>query len=222
MSFYDPRQPAFETGLTDYDHTNRFILSYIWNLPRFTNQNGLIRNIVGGWDWTGIYTATTGDPLTILSGKDQSGTGLGADRADYVGPSANFGGAPSPADRTRCPATVKHCVPWLNTSWFAQPAPGTYGNAGKNTFRAPLFWNMDTGLLKNFYPIRGHERFNFQFRGELFNVFNHPQFADPNVTQSNSSNGSFGNIRSTAGVAAGNLGGSADSRIIQLALKMQF
>ena len=73
-----------------------------------------------------------------------------------------------------------------------------------------------------------HESWNFQFRAEFFNVFNHPQFADPNLTFTNSNiplvngNGSFGNIRSTVGVAAGNLAGSADSRIIQLALKMQF
>ena len=222
MSFYDPRQHAFETGLTDYDHTHRFVMSYIWNLPRMPQANGLVRNIVGGWDWTGIYTVTSGDPLTILSGKDQSGTGLGSDRADYIGPAGQFGETASPSNRTQCPATVKHCVPWLNSALFAQPAAGTYGNAGKNTFRAPLLWNVDTGLLKNLYPLPGHEHFNFQFRAELFNVFNHPQFADPNVTQSNSSNGSFGNIRSTVGVAAGNLGGSADSRIIQLALKMQF
>jgi hypothetical protein len=226
MSFYDPRQPAFETGLTDYDHTHRFVASYVWNLPRLSHTNGLVRNFAGGWDWTGIYTVTTGDPLTVLSGKDQSQTGLGNDRADYIGPSSQFGGALPPSQRRPCPSTVKHCVAWMNDALFAQPAVGTYGNSGKNTFRGPLLWNIDTGLLKNFYPMPSHENWNFQFRAEFFNVFNHPQFADPNLTFSNSSlaggNGSFGNIRGTVGVAAGNLAGTADSRIIQLALKVMF
>jgi hypothetical protein len=182
----------------------------------------LVRNIVGGWDWTGIYTVTTGDAMTILSGRDQSGTGLGNDRADYIGPASQFGGVAQPSNRSPCPTTVKHCVRWLNTSLFAQPAAGTYGNVGKNSFRGPTLWNVDTGLLKNFYPMPAHENISLQFRGEFFNVFNHPQFADPNTTLSNASNGSFGNIRSTVGVAAGNLAGSADSRIIQLALKLTF
>ena len=160
--------------------------------------------------------------MTILSGRDQSQTGLGSDRADYIGTASQFGGVASPSSRTSCPATVKHCVPWLNNSLFAQPTAGNYGNSGKNTFRGPTLWNIDTGLLKNFYPMPSHESWNFQFRAEFFNVFNHPQFSDPNVTLSNVSNGSFGNIRSTLGVASGNTGSSADSRIIQLALKMMF
>lgn len=71
---------------------------------------------------------------------------------------------------------------------------------------------MDTGLLKNFAPVRNHESINFQFRGEFFNLFNHPQWADPNVTKTNAA---FGTTRATIGT-------NADSRIIQLALKMNF
>jgi len=230
MSFYDPRQHAFETGPADYDHTHRFVASYVWNLPRLAQSNVATRSLLGGWDWTGLYTLQTGDPMTIVSGKDLSQTGLGSDRADYIGPTSGFGGFPSPSNRRPCPAAksgaVLHCVPWLNDSWFQQPAPGTYGNSGKNTFRGPTLWDIDTGLLKNFYPMPSHENFNFQFRAEFFNIFNHPQFSDPNLTLSNSSlyggNGTFGNIRSTIGTAAGNPDSTADSRIIQLALKVLF
>ena len=144
---------------------------------------------------------------------------LGNDRADYIGPPNQFGQVAPSGNRKGCPATVAHCVPWMDTSLFAQPATGTYGNAGKNTFRGPTLWNVDTGLLKNFFPLPSHESFSFQFRAEFFNLFNHPQLADPNVTVAN---GAFGSIRNTVGVAAGNLAGSADSRIIQLALKMLF
>jgi len=96
---------------------------------------------------------------------------------------------------------------------------GTYGNAGKGTWRGPNLWQVDTNVIKNFYPIPAHERLSFQFRGEFFNLFNHPQWSDPNV---NFSNGAFASTRSTIGTQTGNVGTTADSRIIQLALKMNF
>src|SRR5581483_4559272 len=80
MSFYDPRQPAFETGLSDFDHRHRLVASYVWDLPRFTGvSNSLVRSVLGGWEWSGIYSITSGDPLTILAGTDRSETNLGAD-----------------------------------------------------------------------------------------------------------------------------------------------
>ena len=217
MSFYDPRQHAFETGPATYDHRHHFVASYVWNLPKLTSSNALVRNVVGGWQWTGIYSITTGDPLTILAGTDQSKTGNNLDRADFIGPSNQFGKSPS-TNRGGCTG-VAHCYPWLNPSLFAKPAVGTYGNVGKGTWRGPTLWDIDTGLIKNFYPVPSHERLSFQFRGEFFNLFNHPQWSDPNV---NFSNSAFGSTRSTIGTATGNVATTADSRIIQLALKMLF
>ncbi|MDE3186656.1 MAG: TonB-dependent receptor [Acidobacteriota bacterium] len=212
MSFYDPRQHAFETGLSDFNHAHRFVASYVWTLPRMKQSNALVRSIAGGWDWTGIYTFTTGDPMTLLSGVERSQTGLGGDRVDFIGTPSQFGGVAPSGSRSGCAASVQHCVPWLNTSLFAQPAIGTYGNVGKGTFRGPSLWDIDTGLLKNFSPVPAHENISFQFRGEFFNLFNHAQLSDPNVTFANAA---FGGIRNTVGT-------SADSRIIQLALKMLF
>ncbi|HWA96204.1 MAG TPA: carboxypeptidase regulatory-like domain-containing protein [Terracidiphilus sp.] len=212
MSFYDPRQKQFESGYSDFDHKHRFVASYVWNLPRMNQSNALIRNTVGGWDWTGIYTYTTGDPMTILAGKDISATGLGSDRADFIGSASQFGKIAPSSSRAGCPSSVAHCVPWLDTSLFALPTAGNYGDAGKGTFRGPTNWNMDMGLLKNFIPIPSREHLVVQFRGEFFNIFNHTLLADPNVTVSNSA---FGSVRGTQGT-------SADSRIIQLALKVMF
>ncbi|MGH9589215.1 MAG: carboxypeptidase regulatory-like domain-containing protein, partial [Terracidiphilus sp.] len=169
-------------------------------------------NIVGGWQWSGIYSFQTGDPLTILAGKDQSQTANNIDRAD-IGSSVKLGSRGTP---TACPAATPGkffaCRPWLNAGDFALPALGTYGDAGKGTWRGPSLWDVDTGLLKNFSPIPSHENISFQFRGEFFNLFNHPQWADPNVSFTNST---FGSIRGTIGT-------NADYRIIQLALKMNF
>lgn len=207
MSIYDPRQHAFETGFSDFDHRNRFVASFVWNLPHMTQSNAALREIAGGWVWSGIYTYTTGGPLTIASGKDQSQTGLNGDRADYVGPAGDFGQMAPSSQRGGCTPGI-HCVAWLAPSWFGQPSAGNYGDSGKNTFRGPSDWNADSGLYKNFHPMPSDERLYVQFRGEFFNLFNHTELQDPNSTVSSSS---FGSIR-----------GANDPRIIQLALKLFF
>jgi len=216
MSYGNPGQKAFETGPASYDHANRLVASFVWSLPKFNNSNGLMRNVVGGWQWTGIYSFQTGDPLTILAGVDRSQSGNSLDRVDLAS-GAKLG---SRANPTPCPVgsngVVIHCQAWLNKSDFYSPsstAPdGSFGNIGKGTYRGPNLWDMDTGLLKNIVPVPSHENLSFQLRGEFFNLFNHPQVADPNVTANNAN---FGTIRGT-------INGNADYRIIQLALKMNF
>ncbi|HEV2279814.1 MAG TPA: TonB-dependent receptor [Acidobacteriaceae bacterium] len=212
MSFNDPRQHAFETGPSVLDHTHRFVASFVWNLPRLSGSNGFVRTLAGGWQWTGIYSFISGDPLTILAGTDRSQTGNNLDRADYIGPSNLFGQKVPASQRGGCTAGVAHCVAWLDPALFAAPALGTYGNSGKGNWRGPSLTDVDTGLLKNFTPSTSHENISFQFRGEFFNLFNHPQLADPNLTYSN---GAFGSVRGT-------VGSSADYRIVQLALKAFF
>jgi len=219
MSYGNPGQKAFETGPASYDHANRVVASFVWSLPKLTQSNGLVRNVVGGWQWTGIYSFQTGDPLTILAGEDRSQSGNNLDRADLVS-GATLGSRSNPSPCPVGTTSVIHCQPWLNASNFSYPGivkgtptvDGSFGNVGKGTYRGPNLWDVDTGLLKNFAPVPNHENFSFQFRGEFFNLFNHPQWQDPNVT---ATNGNFGTIRNTIGT-------SADSRIIQLALKMNF
>ncbi len=208
MSYYDPRQHAFETGPATYDHAHRLVASYVWNLPKLTGYNAAERTLLGGWQWTGLYSFQTGDPLTITAGTDRSQTANGQDRMDFVG-SGSLGQRANP---TPCASSVSHCVAWLDKSVFAVPAVGTYGDSGKGNWRGPNLWNVDTGLLKTFTPMTSHESLNFQFRAEFFNIFNHPQWADPNTTFSNAA---FGTTRGT-------INGSSDYRVIQFAMKMNF
>jgi hypothetical protein len=211
VPFGNPLQHQFDTGPSDFDKTHNFVGSFVVDLPRLSDSSALVRWTLGGWQWNGIFTASTGDPLNLLAGTDRSKTNLGSDRVDFVGPQSQYGGVPAQATRTACTGSGT-CVPWLNISVFANPGVGTFGNVGKDAFRGPSHFDLDTGLFKNFFPLPSRETISAQLRGEFFNVFNHPQFADPTATLSSSN---FGQIRGT-------LGGSADYRIIQLSLKLNF
>jgi len=209
IPYGNPLQHQFDTGPSDFDHTHIFVASFVWDLPKFNGARPLERWTIGGWEWSGLFTASTGDPLNLTAGKDFSLTGLNGDRPDFIGPQSEYGGVPAQSTRTPCIGSGV-CVPWLNKSVFGQPA--AFGNVGKDAFRGPSHWNLDTGLFKNFYPAPSHESLVVQLRGEFFNIFNHTQFGDPNASFQS---GNFGQIRGT-------LGTQSDYRIIQFALKLSF
>ena len=210
MPFGNPNQGHFDTGpATGQDRTHRFVASYVWDLPKMIGANPAVRAIVGGWQWTGIFTYMTGEAMTIVAGADISKTALGNDRATFIGSLAQYGKTADPSARKGCGTAV--CVPWLDTSLFqpnAQVPSGTFGNIGKGAFRGPSRFNVDTGLIKNFSPFTKHEDLRMQLRGEFFNVLNHTEFNDPDVTRNDAN---FGGIY-----------GAADPRIIQLAVKLFF
>ncbi|HEY3837500.1 MAG TPA: TonB-dependent receptor, partial [Bryobacteraceae bacterium] len=182
-------------GLSDFDHAHRFVLSYVWALPKLKQRSSLIRNTVGGWESTGILTLQSGSPFTILSGVDNSRSGDGIDHADLVGNPYLSSSRPD----------GQFIREYFNVAAFTPNALGTFGTAPRNFLRGPGLANLDFGLMKSF-PIK--EKFTTQFRAEFFNVFNHPNFGNP-VTTLNASN--FGAI-TTAG----------SPRIIQFALKLSF
>jgi hypothetical protein len=192
-----PGRHQDDRGPSEFDHQHRFVASYVWALPGMAHSNRALRAVAGGWQLNGILTLQSGGPLTILSGKDQSSTGLGSDRANYLGGDAYGAGA--------CGASGP-CVNYLVPSVFGTPALGTFGNVGKGGLRGPGVANWDMGVFKEFRLVK--EAYRLQFRGEFFNTFNRTNFNNPGVT---STSGGFGSIT-----------GSADPRIGQLALKLLF
>jgi Carboxypeptidase regulatory-like domain len=196
MSPYIPNFKSLDTGPSDFDFNQTFVVSYVWQLAQLTHSNRWIRGVAGGWELTGITTAQTGPPITLYAGTDRSQTGIGADHAQYLGGNAYTSGP--------C-ANQAPCVSYLVASAFGLPALGTYGNLAKGTLRGPGFFNTDLGAFKNF-SIK--ERLQLQFRAEFFNFFNRANFNNPNTTVSG---GGFGNILS-----------ARDPRIGQLALKVLF
>lgn len=186
-----------DRGPSEFDHRHRFVASYVWALPQLGHANPVLRTVAGGWQLNGIVTLQSGGPLTILAGKDQSGTGLGSDRANYLGGNPYGAGA--------CGAAGP-CVNYLVPGAFALPAAGTFGNVGKGALRGPSLKNWDMGIFKEFHLIK--EAYRLQFRGEFFNTLNRVNFNNPGVT---STAGGFGSIT-----------GAGDPRIGQLALKFLF
>lgn len=195
IPFWTPGRRNMDRGLSDFNHAHRMVVSYVWPLPKLSGINRFAQRVIGGWEMTGLLSAQTGFPFTVIAGQDQSQTAIGQDRAvvtgDPYGPGACGSRAP--------------CVDFLNRKSFSLPASGTFGNVGKDSVAGPRLMTWDTGLFKNF-PFR--ENCKVQVRAEFFNVFNRANFNNP----SNSvSAGAFGSIS-----------GAADPRIGQLALKIVF
>jgi len=205
--WYNPFYDRMLYGLSDFDHTHRLVTSYVWDIPWGSRLKGFAGKALGGWELTGIQQYQTGSPMTVVSGKDNSLTGLGRDRAVAV--------AGVSSDR---PAGVDPLRQWFNTAAFTTNPIGTFGTLGKGILRGPNMFSWDMGAFKN---ISLKERWNIQFRAEFFNIFNHPMFNNP---PTNLSSGTYGRITQTLANAGSTQGDitSGGPRIIQLALKLTF
>ncbi len=187
---------ACDRGPADYDIRQTFTANTVYQLPWARNR------FYGGWDLSGIFTARTGTPLTVLVNRAAANVPSGqtqTQRANYIGGNVYLQN-PGPDG-------------WLNPAAFAAPANGTYGNAGRNVFRGPGLWQTDIGLSKRF---RVTERLGLDFRAEAFNLFNRAQYGNP---VSNISNATFGRILQTANDGAT---GTGTSRQLQFMLRMSF
>jgi hypothetical protein len=192
---YIPNFKAIDTGPSDFDYTQTFVVSYVWQLPELAHSNRWMREAAGGWELTGITSAQTGAPITLLAGTDRSQTGIGEDHAQYLGGSVYTSG----------PCASSPCVQYLVPSAFGLPALGTYGDMAKGTLRGPGFFNTDIGAIKNF---SFSERVKLQFRAEFFDILNRPNFGNPNT--------------SVTGAGFGDILTAKSNRIGQLALKVVF
>ena len=137
------------------------------------------QRLVGGWQIGSIYSLSAGLPGYPTAGGDQSNTGIGnsRDRLNATGISQHLDN-PGPNM-------------WFNTAAFSLEPFGTFGNAGRNTLVNPSRNDMDFTMMKSFRIAEGHA---LQFRYEVFNFLNHPNWSNPN----NAWGASFGKITSTA------------------------
>jgi len=210
-----------------FDLRHNFSLSYVYGLP-FFKGSGWKHSLLGGWQVSGITVAQSGLPFTVTNGTTfadnagvANGVGTGS-RPDQVGDPNSVSAA------QKASASSVFGPLYYNPAAFVVPTGLTFGNVGRNTLNLPGRLNFDFGLFKQF-PIR--EKMGFQFRWEMFNVFNHTQF---DAVSGNSVIGSNGGTTSTMDT---NAPGSAESlasstflhltgahqpRIMQFGLRFQF
>lgn len=181
-------------GVSDFNVPHRFVLNYLWQLP--SPQGGFERVLLGGWETSAILNWQSGFPLNITSGGDYSYSlpEVGNDQAHVLAPPQYTHGS-----------TNDKLMQWFTTSAFGEPAPNSFGNAGRNILIGPGTFNIDFSAHKVFSL---GERLKLQFRAEFFNFLNHPQFNNPDTVLSDST---FGQITT-----------ARNPRIVQGALKLIF
>jgi hypothetical protein len=181
-------------------------ISGIYELPfgkhkRFlSNARGLENVLLGGWQLNGIVTLLSGFPFTPQTGSNRSGDG-DTRNPDRPSLNPNFSG----------PAILGRQTQWFDPNAFMLPAPGTWGNLGRGTYRGPGLASVDLSLFKD---MSLSERTTLQFRAESFNIQNRANFASPNaiVFSGSAVSPSAGLITSTV----------TTSRQLQFGLKLIF
>jgi hypothetical protein len=214
----DGNNIALDRGNSSFDTRQRMVVVYNMNLPvgpghRLLGSNNIVnREVLGGWQLSGIVSAQSGQPFTVYNtSADFSGFNQTADRPDVIGTGklvTNYGN-PDAA--------------FAANYFSAVPPTGRLGSSGRNAYLGPGLFNWDATLLKTF-AVWG-ERTKLTFRADFFNMTNHTNFANPGHNQGSAS--TFGKITQTVGSAtatsvgttAGAVGGP---RQIQLALRLTF
>jgi hypothetical protein len=213
QGFMDNHNPQLDYGPSDFDVNQRFVASYVYQLPfgrgakMANNVNRAVDLVIGGWETTGIATFQAGFPFSITA-NDISGTlnsqFMRANSVSGCNPHANL--------------TQK--LQRLDFSCFSQPALGTYGATKRNFLRQPGINNWDMGIGKNFHIS---ERVAFKFNGDFFNAWNHHQYAIGTGALIGSGTGGGSSIdNSISDSTAGLITNASASRIIQLSGKLVF
>jgi hypothetical protein len=184
----------YDVGPGGYDRTHNASFNFVYDLPVFRHtENRFVKTTLGGWEVSGIVTITSGLPVNPQISGGQGGNGIpnATNRPDLVG-------------KLSYPHSVAE---WFNTSAFALPTLGAWGDAGHNSIRGPGRDNWNISLFKSFVlsESRGSR---FELRVETFNTWNHTQL---NQVSNQLGSSNFGQVTS-----------AFDPRIFQLGGKIYF
>lgn len=200
-------------GPLGFDHTQNLKLAFVYDLPfgegkKWASDSRVANQIIGGWKLNGVFTAFTGDPLSIsqdisnLSTFDTSAVPNHVAAIQYLGAANNSLGFPQ----------------WFNQDSFVPNTSSTViGNVGRTEswLRGPGLWQLDASLARTFKIT---ERFNLEVRAEAENLFNTPHFNDPNTGCTTTSvNGAL-----TCGDTFGEITSSYGERVVQLGAFLRF
>jgi len=199
-SVSNPYDIRHDYGNSSLNYPFAWVSNFTYELPRFKDRAALVRNTLGGWEITGLYTQMSGPPFTMNggNGNNNSGFQVGQDRADVV-PGQNW--------KVRFGDKRHWIKEYFNTAAFTNNAAGTPGNSMKFSIQEAPILTADLALIKNWTWARSYK---LQFRWEAFNALNHPSFGQPD---SNPGDSNFGQITSIGSVAP---------RVMQGGLKFSF
>ena len=226
---------------SDYTVGRTVVINTTWVLPTMKSGFSALNWAANGWELEAIFKANDGPPFSATFGTDGDPLGIGSTDTwafpSYSGASG-CGSLINPRNPNNYIKTQCFAVPTAPASFFGGPTPmcssdpifgpnaiGTppqcfnlRGTAGRNDIPGPGLMNLDFSTFKNNYIRRISESFNIQFRAEIFNILNHPNFAlpvSPDNTDIFDSSGAL--LTGTAGLLTKT---TTDARQIQFALKV--
>jgi len=230
-----PGTKRLDWGLSQLNLNNSFTASILYDLPfgkgkRFGGDWGGAENaVLGNWQINVIERATSGFPLFVVdstnpSGVDFSYNGLAVSRPNEIS-NPNTPGTvasnPNPGCQTLisqgglAPSQVHTHANWFNPCAFASAPAGELGTAARAPLYGPRFVNTDFSVIKD-VALSFREGMGLQFRAEIFNLFNHPQFFMNGISATGEQDigtpSSFGVLNGTVN----------NPRLVQLALKLKF
>jgi outer membrane receptor protein involved in Fe transport len=168
----DPFNLGAERGLSLFDARNRFVGSYVWALPFWSQSQNWYQWMLGGWQLDGIATLMSGTPFTVFDSNDVAAQGTAPEITGFSAQRPNLNGNPNNGPRS--------VGTWLNASAFQRLDPtanaGQFGTEGRNVNVGPGYADWDFAALKNFKVT---ESTQLQFRAELFDILNRTNFRLP-------------------------------------------
>jgi hypothetical protein len=211
---YNRADPKTSKGECGYDRPQRLVINYLYNLPSVRNGQGILGNLLSRWALAAVVTAQSGNPIGLSDsrgGQVYGGVGTSA---------ANLCPGKTLNDVFTKGSTASRLTSYFDkTAFCAPPIVGAingvggatgYGNIALNPVLGPGQFNWDTSIHKKMVVGRQSDASILEFRADIFNTFNHPQFSNP--ASNAGAAGTFGVITTT----------STGPRIIQLALRYSF
>jgi hypothetical protein len=204
----------YNKGLADYHAKHNWVANFIWQTPFAKQSAGLHRAVLAGWQLSGIWSMRSGNPLTAFVAANRSRSMWGPSLA----PGQGFDRPSMAPGASHQSAILGAPDQWFNPNAFALQPARQLGNLGRGALIGPNLRNMDLSLMKNFGLGAARENANLQFRLEVFNLANRPNFGPPSLAAfaGNADNerplSTFGRIRGTV----------TSSRQIQLGLRLTF
>jgi hypothetical protein len=192
-SFNRSLERDYSTG----DMPNVFVSSIVWDLPmgagRARQGHGVLGAIFNDWTVTGLITLESGMPVAVTQTTNFNAfAGFGVQRPNLVA-------------QPNLPPAEQSTAAFFNTKAFVIAPQFTIGASSRNPVRGPNYSDADLALTRR---VHIRERFNLEFRAEVFNLTNTPPLGAPNV------------VLGTAGF--GSITSAGDPRVVQLALKLNF